>query len=227
MTSVRSSGNATSPSVYGDDPVAAVARLAALGARWVHLVDLDRAYGTGSNRDQVRAIIAAHPATLAIQVGGALGSEDDVRELLDWGADRVVIGCGAVVRDPDLPGRLLERHGPERLAAAIDATDGRVTPRGRPVETDLAMETMGTRLYSAGCARVIYTDVRTDGALAGPDVAGARRLAALGLAVVASGGVGTLAHLAAVRAAGLAGVLVGRALHEGRFTLEEALACAA
>lgn len=225
MTHVRSAGAAAS--VYGDDPRAAVAQLAAQGAQWVHLVDLDQAYGTGSNRDLVRAILAGRPSQLRVQLGGSVRSEDTVRELLDWGAARVVIGCAAVAEYPDLAPRLISRHGPARLAAAIDATDGRVLPRGRAAAINLAMMTLGEQLKSAGCVHVIYTDVKRDGLLRGPDVAGAVQLAALGLEVVASGGVSSLDDLAAIRTAGLAGALVGRALHEGKFTLSEALRCAA
>lgn len=225
MTHVRSA-RATAP-VFGDDPAAAVARLAALGARWIHLVDLDQAYGTGSNRDLVRAVIAARPTTLAVQVGGSVRSEDAVRELLEWGAARVVIGCAAVAEYPELVPRLIKRHGPARIAAAIDASEGRVRPRGRPTAVDLSVRTLGERLRDTGCVHAIYTDVRRDGLLRGPDVAGAVQLAALGLEVLASGGVSTLEDLRAIREAGLAGAVVGRALHEGRFTVAEALACIA
>lgn len=226
MTHVRS-GNAATPSVYGDDPAAAVARIAADGAHWVHLVDLDRAYGTGSNMDLVRLLLAGRPAALQVQVGGSLRTEDAIHEILDRGADRVVIGCAAVVESPALAARLVGALGPERLAAAIDALDGRVKPRGKAFETDLTMEQLAARLHHAGFTRVIYTDVQRDGALSGPDIEGALRLAALGLRVVASGGVGSLTDIESVRRAGLAGVLVGRALHEGRFSVAEAQACAA
>lgn len=225
VTHVRSA--AATASVYGDDPVAAVTRLAAEGARWIHLVDLDQAYGTGSNRDLVRAILAGRPPHLAVQMGGSVRSEDTVRELLEWGAARVVMGCAAVAEYPDLAPRLIRRHGPARLAAAVDATGGRVLPRGRAAAVNLDMLVLGEQLKSAGCVHVIYTDVRRDGLLRGPDVAGAVRLAALGLEVVASGGVASLADLTAIRDAGLSGALVGRALHEGRFTLAEALQCVA
>jgi len=225
VTHVRSA--ASTASVYGDDPAAAVRRLAAEGAQWVHLVDLDQAYGTGSNRDLVRAILAARPPQLAVQIGGSVRSEDAVRELLEWGASRVVIGCAAVAEYPDLAPRLIRRHGPARLAAAVDATEGRVVPRGRATVVNLDMLTLGERLMSAGCVHVIYTDVRRDGLLRGPDIDGATKLAGVGLEVVASGGVSSLADLLAIREAGLAGAVVGRALHEGRFTLAEALQCAA
>ncbi|HKC46995.1 MAG TPA: 1-(5-phosphoribosyl)-5-[(5-phosphoribosylamino)methylideneamino] imidazole-4-carboxamide isomerase [Gemmatimonadales bacterium] len=225
VTHVRSA--ATTASVYGDDPAAAVRRLAAEGAQWVHLVDLDQAYGTGTNRDLVRAILAARPPQLAVQIGGSVRSEDAVRELLEWGASRVVIGCAAVAEYPDLAPRLIRRHGPARLAAAVDATAGRVRPRGRAAVVNLDMLTLGERLMNAGCVHVIYTDVRRDGLLRGPDIDGATKLAGVGLEVVASGGVSSLADLTAIRDAGLAGALVGRALHEGRFTLAEALQCVA
>lgn len=225
MTHVRSASAATS--VYGDDPGEAVAQLAREGAQWVHLVDLDQAYGTGSNRDLLRTILIGPPPHLAVQIGGSVRSEDTVRELLDWGAARVVIGCAAVAEYPDLAARLVGRHGPARLAAAVDATAGRVLPRGRAAKVNLDMMALGERLMHAGCVHVIYTDVRRDGLLRGPDIAGAMKLAGLGLEVVASGGVSSLADLTAIRDAGLAGALVGRALHEGRFTLAEALRCVA
>jgi phosphoribosylformimino-5-aminoimidazole carboxamide ribotide isomerase len=224
VTHVRSA--TTTASVYGDDPAAAVARLAAEGAQWVHLVDLDQAYGTGSNRELVRTILTGRPPQLAVQIGGSVRSEDTVRELLEWGAARVVIGCAAVAEYPDLAPRLIRRHGPARLAAAVDATEGRVRPRGRAA-VNLDMLTLGVQLQSAGCVHVIYTDVRRDGLLRGPDIDGAKKLAGVGLEVVASGGVSSLDDLTAIRDAGLAGALVGRALHEGRFTLVEALRCAA
>ena len=219
------SGNAFTPSVYGDDPVAALARLAAEGARWAHLVDLDRAYGTGVNRDVVRTALAA--AALRTQVGGSLRTEDAIDEMLAWGAARVVIGCAAAATDPELVVRLVRRIGTERLAVAIDATDGRVTPRGAPVLVELSVPELGHRLEGAGVRTVIYTDVRRDGMLAGPDVRGAVALAGAGLDIVVGGGIAGPDDVRAVRAAGLAGVIVGRALHEGRLTLREALVCAA
>ena len=219
------SGNALTPSVYGDDPAAAVARLAAAGARWVHLVDLDRAHDTGSNRELVRAVLGAAP--MPVQVGGALGTEEAIDEMLAWGAARVVIGCAAAATKPSLVGRLVRRHGAERLAVGIEATDGRVTPRGAGSASTMPVDLLARNIIDQGGRLAVYTDLTRDGTLAGPDTTGAQRLAALGLEVIASGGVGSLADVRAVRAARLAGVIVGRALHEGRLSLTEALACAA
>jgi len=210
------------------DPLALAAALARAGARWLHFVDLDRAYGRGDNRELTRAVLAA--ATIPVQVGGGLGREEAVAELLAWGATRVVLGTQAA-SDPGLVARLLARHGAARVAIGIDARDGRLAPRGGggggagvSGETALAL---AERVRNQGARTVIYTDVARDGMLAGPDIAGARALAALGLEVIASGGVASLADLRQARAAGLAGAIVGRALHEGRFTLAEALACVA
>jgi phosphoribosylformimino-5-aminoimidazole carboxamide ribonucleotide (ProFAR) isomerase len=222
VTHVRT-GAAASPSVYGEDPAGAVTRLAAAGARWVHLVDLDRAYGTGSNRDLVRALLARAP--LQVQIGGALAGEADIAEMLTWGATRVVIGCGAAAAEPALVGRLVRRHGTDRLAVGVDGKDGRLAPRSGPA-AGMLTRSFTPIILEQGARTAVYTDVARDGTLAGPDLAGAQEIAAAGLDVVVSGGVGSLADLRAAREARLSGAIVGRALHEGRFTLAEALACA-
>ncbi|HEV8265681.1 MAG TPA: 1-(5-phosphoribosyl)-5-[(5-phosphoribosylamino)methylideneamino] imidazole-4-carboxamide isomerase [Gemmatimonadales bacterium] len=212
------------------DPLAALDRFARAGARWIHLVDLDRAFGRGDNRALARALLGAVPPQLRVQVGGGLSAEDVIDELFGWGAARVVIGAGAAT-DAPLVDRLLARHGPDRLAVGIDAREGRVTPRGGGGSraSDLSAVELARRVRAQGARTVVYTDVARDGLLAGPDVAGARALADVdgGLDVIASGGVASLDDLRAVRAAGLAGAIVGRALHEAKFTLEEALACVA
>ncbi len=213
---------ARSPSVA--DPIAAVRQFAHDGARWVHVVDLDRAFGTGENRELTRRLLAE--GAVRIQVGGGLTTDAAIAELVGWGATRVVIGTAAAV-DEGVVARLLARHGAERLAVGIDARDGRVAARGSDVTLALTPLALARRVRSQGARTVIYTDAARDGSLAGPDVDGARAIAALGLDVIASGGVASLDDLRRVRAAGLAGAIVGRALHEGRFTLREALACIA
>lgn len=205
-----------------DDPIAVARQFARDGARWVHFVDLDRAFGTGDNRALAQRVLGR--AGVLVQVGGALGTEPEIAEMLAWGAARVVIGTRAAA-DAALVARLLARHGPARLAVGIDAKHGRVAPRGSTEGSDLSALELAQRVQAQGARTVIYTDVERDGMLAGPDVAGARAIAALGLEVIASGGVATLDDLRQVKAAGLAGAIVGRALYEGRFTLTEALAC--
>ena len=213
------------------DPFAALERYARAGARWVHFVDLDRAYGRGANDAVTRACLRGGAATMRVQVGGGVSSESAVDELLGWGAARVVLGAAAAT-DAALVDRLLAQHGVERLAVGIDVRDGKVAPRasGGVHVPGLAVTDLARRLRSQGVRSVVYTDVTRDGTLRGPDVSGARALGAGaggGLEVIVSGGIATLDDLRALRAAGLAGAIVGRALHEAKFTLAEALACVA
>jgi len=210
------------------DPLAVARQFARDGARWVHFVDLDRALGTGDNRELARRFLAAAAggARLLVQVGGALETEALIDEMLGWGASRVVIGTAAAV-DAALVARLLARHGADRLAVGIDARDGRLAARGSTTVIDLAPVELARRVQALGARTVIYTDAARDGTLTGPDLVGARAIAALGLDVIVSGGVAWLDDLRRAADAGLAGAIVGRALHERRFTLAEALACVA
>ncbi|HYT82500.1 MAG TPA: HisA/HisF-related TIM barrel protein [Gemmatimonadales bacterium] len=213
----------------GTDPLAALARFARAGVRWVHFVDLDRAFGRGANRDLARAFLAAAPPTVRVQVGGGLASEEAIDELIAWGAARVVVGTAAAA-DAALVDRLLARHGADRLAVGIDAKNGRLAPRGAAAPlppSPLTPASLARRVQAQGARTLVYADAARDGTLAGPDVAGARALVQVGLDVIVSGGVGSLDDLRAVRAAGLAGAVVGRALYAGTFTVAEALACVA
>src|SRR5207244_288509 len=201
-------GGRVARSASAADPLAAVRQFAHDGARWVHVVDLDRAFGKGENRELTRRLLAE--AAVPIQLGGGLTSDAVIAELLVWGATRVVIGTAAAV-DPALVARLLARYGAERLAVGIDARDGRVAARGSDVTLALTPLELARRVRGEGARTVIYTDAARGG----------------GLDVIVSGGVASLDDLRRVREAGLAGAIVGRALHDGRFTVREALACVA
>ena len=205
------------------DPLAALERYQRAGARWIHFVDLDRAYARGDNGAVTRAVLAA--ARIPVQIGGGVATEAGIDELVAWGAARVVVGPAAAA-DRAMVDRLLARHGADRLALGIDAKDGRLAPRasGPHAAPDMVVAELAQRLRTQGARTVVYTDVARDGALGGPDLAGARALGS-GLEVIISGGIASLDDLRAVRAAGLSGAIVGRALHEARFTLAEALAC--
>jgi phosphoribosylformimino-5-aminoimidazole carboxamide ribotide isomerase len=205
------------------DPLAAVDAFTRAGTRWIHLVDMDRAYGRTDNHELIAAVLAA--ARVRVQVGGGLGAEIDIDRMFTLGATRVVIGPRGAI-DTGLVGRLVARHGASRLAVGIDARNGRVAPRGSSEVLDLAVGDLALRVAALGIRTVIYNDVTRDGMLSGPDIDGARALSGDGgLDVIVSGGVGSLDDLRAARAAGLAGVCVGRALYEGKFTVNEALAC--
>ncbi len=217
---------------YGDDPVASAAAFAADGARWIHVVDLDGAR-SGARTDEralhaiIRAAGDAGPGT-RIQAGGGIRDDAEVRRVLGAGAARVVLGTSAL-RDPALVGTLIDRHGPAAIAVALDVRDGQalgdgwVDGAGGPAVDD-AIE----RLAESGVATFVVTAIARDGLLGGPDLdLLGRVLASTHAAVIASGGIATIADLVAVRDLGCSGAIVGRALYEGRFTLPEALAAVA
>ena len=203
-------------------PLAALAEFTRAGARWIHLVDMDRAYGRKDNHELIGAVLKA--AQVRVQVGGGLFHERDIDQAFTLGATRVVIGPRGAV-DDGLVARLVARHGAPRLAVGIDANGGRVAPRGTAEILELTARELATRVARLGIRTIIYNEVTRDGKLTGPDIAGATALAAPGLDVIVSGGVGSLDDLRAARVAGLAGACVGRALYDGKFTVAEALAC--
>ena len=224
--------------VYGEDPLQVAAGFAAAGARWLHVVDLDAAFGDGGNRHAVRALLASSP--LEVQVAGGVRTARSYAELREAGAARVVFGTVAV----EAPEVVEEAIGmdPAGVVVALDVRRGRLQTRGW-VEPDpggtgvrgAAPESAARRWGERGAAGLVYTSVERDGTMEGPDAEAALQVAAAsGLPTVVAGGVGTLAHLQAVGAAareaasggrrggGLSGVILGRALYEGRFTLAEA-----
>ncbi len=221
-----SQGEATRQTVYGDDPVAVAERFVDQGAEWIHVVDLDRAFGDGDNLALVRRIVTRAGSRARIQLGGGLRSVERVREALAQGVSRVVVGTAAAV-DPAVIPDILGAEGADRVAVGIDAREGHVAIRGWTETSALTAETLASRVANEGVRTLIYTDVARDGMLAGPDLDGASRLRACGADVIASGGIAALSDIHAVREAGLAGVIVGRALYEGKFELAQALEAAA
>jgi phosphoribosylformimino-5-aminoimidazole carboxamide ribotide isomerase len=211
-------GDFDQETVYGDDPVAVARGFAAAGAPWVHVVDLDASRRDGSNRDLV--IEVAAKAGIPVQTGG--GVRDG--SLLDAGVQRVVLGSVAV-EDPALVRRLGEQY-PGQVAVGLDHWGGEVRVRGWEEGSGQRLLDLVRQLEGDHVAAFVVTDISRDGALVGPDVDGyAELLAATSVPIVASGGVGTLEHLRQLRALdGLAGVIVGKALYEGAFTVAEALA---
>lgn len=217
-----SQGEAASQTVYDADPVAVAERFIAEGARWLHLVDLDRAFGEGDNADLVAKVIALVGSRARVQTGGGFRTLERIEEALDAGAARVVLGTAAV-RDPGLVGRALARAGIERIAVGIDARDGVVAIRGWRETGGEPAAGVARRVIGQGVRTLVYTDVSRDGMLQGADVEGALALQALGAGVIASGGIASLDDIRRVRHAGLAGVIVGRAIYEGRFSVREAI----
>jgi len=209
--------------VYHDDPPRLAASWAGRAAR-LHVVDLDGARdGAAAQRELVREIVTAFGS--GVQVGGGIRTPDAIEAYLELGVDRVVLGTAAI-RDPDLV-RAATRRQPGRIIVAVDARGGLVATDGW-LEQSTRRAVDVVRELGAGLAAVLYTDIERDGMETGPDIAETARLARDGgVPVIASGGVGTLEHLGLLaREPGIAGAIVGRALHEGRFSLEEAVAAA-
>jgi phosphoribosylformimino-5-aminoimidazole carboxamide ribotide isomerase len=218
-----SQGEASRETSYHHDPVAQAEGFAAAGARWVHVVDLDRAFGTGDNLSAIRTIGSRLAGRARLQVGGGIRTIDALTAVLDLGVDRAVLGTAAVTDSAFVPSALATA-GMERIAIGLDTKGGYVAIRGWVETTEVRADALCRRVLHEGARTIIYTDVSRDGMLTGPDLRGATALQALGASVIASGGVSSLEDLKAVRAAGLAGAIVGRALYEGKFTIDEALA---
>jgi len=220
-----SQGEATRQTVYGEDPAAVAEAFVAAGARWIHVVDLDRAFEAGDNESAVRRVIQRVSGRAAIQAGGGFRTLASVRRGLDLGLGRVVVGTAATKADFL---RTLAAEVPvERLAVGIDARDGQVAVRGWIETSSLTAVELARRAVGAGIHTLVYTDITRDGMLRGPDVSGALRLQDQGAAVIVSGGVSSLADLRRAAEAGLSGAIVGRAIYEGRFDLPQALRAAA
>lgn len=211
--------------VYDADPLRRAEQFVADGADWLHVVDLDRAFATGRDNGAVIRAIAGL-AGVRVQVGGLLGNADLVREALELGAARAVISTAAVTA-PRTFGALVRAFGADRLAAAIDVRDGRVTLRGSTAAVDASPPELLERIVEAGIGTIVYRDLARESSLEGADIAGAAQLAGRGAGVIVSGGIGGVDDVTAARAAGLTGVILGRALYESRVTLKEALACSA
>ena len=228
-------GSYDDETVYGSDPVAVAVGFASAGARWIHVVDLDAARtGSPQNRPVVGAIAeAVAPSGVSVQSGGGVRSPDAASALWDLGVRRVVLGTAAV-EDPALVTTLSSAH-PGGVAVGIDTRDGEVAVRGWVAGGGLSAADLLARFADAGVTAVIVTDIGRDGMLAGPDVAGLGAvLDATDIDVIASGGVASaadIATLASMRGSGgrgLAGAIVGKAIYEGRLSVEEGLAaCAA
>lgn len=215
---------------YGDDPLAQIQRYAEAGATWLHLVDLDAARDGGYTLAPLLERIRA-TTRLCVQTGGGVRSEDDVRAILDAGADRVVVGSLAV-REPGRVIGWIERFGAECITVALDTRQDADGAWRLPVHgwTEMAEATLGVlavRYAEAGLTHLLSTDIARDGMLSGPnpELYAHLRAIAPALQVQVSGGVQGIDDVAAARDQGCAGIVLGRALLEGRFALGGALAC--
>ena len=220
-------GDFAAETVYDDDPVRVAREFESAGARWIHVVDLDAARtGTRAHLDQIRLIVRS--VACRVEVGGGVRSADSALELLDAGVERVVIGTAAVER-PALVEELC-REFPGRIAVGLDARGNEVAIRGWQEGSGADLVDLARRFDGIGLAALVVTEIGRDGTLEGPAFGQlAAVLGAGSVPLVASGGVGSLDDLRALARLrsgdrALAGVIVGRAIYEGRFGVADALA---
>ncbi len=236
-------GDPNAETVFGDDPVAMARKWVQQGAEWLHVVNLDGAFGESASfigsisdlsPDQInllpinfqRLYAIRQAVAVPIQFGGGMRSVDDVALALALGASRVVLGTVAV-RQPDIVYEALARFGPERIVVGIDARDGRVATHGWAQTSDLDAVELAGLMHAAGVQRVVYTDISRDGMLSGVNVAATVELARRsGLGVIASGGVRGLEdieQLAPFEPDGIEGVITGQAIYTGALDLLAAI----
>jgi 1-(5-phosphoribosyl)-5-[(5-phosphoribosylamino)methylideneamino] imidazole-4-carboxamide isomerase/N-(5'phosphoribosyl)anthranilate isomerase len=214
-------GAAGSETSYGDPLKAALAWQHA-GAEWIHLVDLDAAFGRGSNAELLAEVVSR--VDVAVELSGGIREAASLAAALRTGCERVVIGTAAL-EEPEWVGRVIADHG-ERIAVGLDVRGTRLAARGWTTLGGELTDVLA-RLESDGCRRYVVTDVTKDGTLAGPNLDLLRQVCArTERPVIASGGVSELADLRAIaslRALGVEGTIIGKALYAGRFTLQQAL----
>jgi phosphoribosyl isomerase A len=216
-------GAAGTETSYGD-PLEAARAWQRDGAQWLHLVDLDAAFGRGNNRELLREVVRS--LDIAVELSGGIRDDPSLDAALASGAARVNLGTAAL-ESPDWVRAAIAEHG-ERIAVGLDVRGTTLAARGWTAEGGDLWDTLA-RLDADGCARYVVTDVHRDGTLTGPNLTLLRDVCArTSAAVVASGGVSSLADLHAIAALGtIEGAIVGKALYTGAFTLPEALAAVA
>jgi phosphoribosylformimino-5-aminoimidazole carboxamide ribotide isomerase len=217
-------GDYDKETVYGDSPFEMAKKFADEGAEWIHMVDLDGARDGRRVNDKF-VIQAAKDLGVNVQIGGGIRSEADINHYLDNGVTRVIIGSIAV-SNPEFAEEMVRKYG-DRIAIGLDAKNGYVATHGWLNTSEVSAVDLGKRFADAGAETFIFTDIATDGTLAGPNVEATRQLALeTGKSVIASGGVSSLDDLAALRQLrddGVSGAIVGKAIYEGRFSVKTAL----
>lgn len=218
-------GDPNQKTTYSSDPLAVAANWQAQGATWLHIVNLDGALDAGAEVWPIVEGIAG--LGLLIQFGGGLRTAEQVKQAMDSGVQRAVIGTAAV-ENPALIPQLIAEYGSERIVAALDARGERVATHGWQTQSAWTPTALGQNLAEKGLKHALYTDISRDGKLSGVNVAATRQLAReTGLQVVASGGVRSIEDVRALLEGDeVAGVILGKALYEGMIDLPAALSLA-
>jgi phosphoribosylformimino-5-aminoimidazole carboxamide ribotide isomerase len=220
-------GRAEDETVYSDSPARVAVEWARQGAEWLHVVNLDGAFGgnTRANQDALRAILAA--VSVPVQFGGGLRELASVEAALALGVKRVVLGTAAI-ENPALVSEAVQAWGAEQVVVGIDAQGGRVATRGWQERSQVSAVELASQMAKRGILRAVYTDIERDGMLQGIDAEAVAELArSTGLQIIASGGIADLSDLRALRAhagAGIEGAIIGQALYTARIRLADAIA---
>lgn len=215
-------GDFNEVTVFADDPAEMAVRWAREGGEYIHAVDLDGAKsGGGINDEVIKRICSA--VDIPVQVGGGIRSMEDIENKFKIGVQRVIIGTAAV-KDMDFVRRAVDKYN-ERIAVGIDAKDGFAAVSGWEEVSSIGAVELAKKMEEIGVSTFIYTDISTDGTLAGPNTAAMQKMAeAVSADVIASGGVGNISHIEALIPTGVEGVIVGKALYTGNVKLADALA---
>ena len=218
-------GKKENKTVYSDTPGKLAASFQTQGAAFLHVVDLDGAFeGSPRNIAAIKEIAAS--ISIPFQVGGGLRSREDVERLLEIGASRVIIGTRAVT-SPAFIAELLADFGPSKVILGLDAREGMVAIEGWVEKSSLGALEFGKQMRMMGVETAIYTDVSMDGLLQGPNLAAIEEMASSsGLKIIASGGVSSVDNIKALKkmeSLGVSGAIIGKALYDGKLSLEEAL----
>ncbi len=212
-------GDYNKEKAYNKSPLQIAKEFAACGVQRIHIVDLDGAKGDGTNRRTILAI--AKKVSIPLDTGGGIRTLKDIQELLEGGIKRVVLGTMAI-EQPELVLQALKMY-PGRVTVGVDALDGFVKVRGWLSDSKKNAFDLICEMISIGVDEIIYTDISKDGTLEGPNFSIYAKLAGLPVNIIASGGVSSLADLKKLKTLPLTGVIVGKALYEEKFTLEDAL----
>lgn len=222
-------GDPLRQTTYGNDPAEVARNWLTCGAKWLHIVNLDGAFG---KQDQVNIsalkaimeIVKSTPRANA-QFGGGMRSLDDIERAISLGISRVILGTAAI-ESPKMVETAIQHYGSEKIGLAIDARDNLVQVRGWTRVSHIDPITLGRQYHELGIQTAIYTNINRDGVGKGVDVTATKKIAeTTGLSVIASGGVASLEDVKRVHKARLSGVIIGRALYEGSIDLKDALKC--
>jgi phosphoribosylformimino-5-aminoimidazole carboxamide ribotide isomerase len=214
-------GQFSDVTVYGDSPAEMAKKWESLGGEYIHVVDLDGALkGHGVNAEKIKEI--CNSVNVPVQTGGGIRTMEDIESKLECGIDRVIIGTKAVA-DSDFVKRAVDKYG-QKIVIGIDAKDGMVAIEGWEKTSDFTAVEFAKKMVSIGVQTIVYTDIATDGTLAGPNVdAMAEMTKAVDADIIASGGIGSLEHIKSLVPTGVEGVIVGKALYTGKVNLTEAV----